>query len=73
MQLFFFFLGAFFFPSWWGGLVCLSQLGGGTLLIKAKIPPPGCFEAKCPPDFLAAAVLAKGRVFLGFILFPLSP
>ena len=54
-------------------MVCLSQLGGGTLLIKAKIPPPGCFEAKCPPDFLAAAVLAKGRVFLGFILFPMSP
>lgn len=39
--------------------VGLSQLGGGTLLIKAKILPPGCFEAKSPPGFLATGVLAQ--------------
>lgn len=65
-----FFVGAFFSGGW--GLVCLSQPGGGTLLIKAKIPPPGCFEAKSP-GFVAAGVLAQGAPWVHSfpVVFPL--
>lgn len=40
--------------------VCLSVLGGGTLLIKAKIDcaGSGCFEAQCPSGSLATGTQA---------------
>lgn len=41
--------------------------------MKAKIPPAGCFEAKCPPGSLATAgVLAQGAPWAhSFPVFPL--
>lgn len=50
------FSGVFFHSTSLGIERNLSVHGGGTLLIKAKIDwaGSGCFEAKGPPDSLAA-------------------
>lgn len=58
--------------------VCLSLLGGGTLLIKAKIDcaGSGCFEAQCPSGSFISHWHTGLVQLLGFIFSlsaPLSP
>lgn len=53
--------------------VCLSVLGGGTLLIKAKIDwaGSGCFEAKSLPGSLATGMQARCSLLGSFFSCPL--